>query len=298
MLRTDLAQVDLKDPVITIGNFDGVHVGHRMLLSRMKELAKGSKKPSLILTFFPPTRVLFSGAHFLASAEEKSILLSHFDPTMVIMIPFDPKFASTAKDQFVRQLEQLNPHAIIVGEDFRFGRSRIGTLNDLSVITDHLETCRLRTSGGEIVSSSRIRKLLGFGKIEEANRLLGSPYLAIGKVIKGHQRGQTIGFPTANMDVDSRKALPIGVFAVTARINGRDYKGMANVGPRPSFPDERPACEVNLFAFADQIYNKKLEVTFYSHLRNQEHFENLTKLKNQLDEDRRRALIALESLTE
>jgi len=298
MLETDLTQVDLKNPIITIGNFDGVHVGHRMLLNRMRKLARNSKKPSLVLTFFPPTRVLFSGANFLSSAEEKSILLSRFDPSMVIMIPFNPAYARTAKDQFVQQLEQLNPHAIIVGENFRFGRSRIGTLNDLSVITDHLETCRLRSSGGDIVSSSRIRKLLGLGKIEEANRLLGSPYIAIGKVIKGQKLGRTIGFPTANMDIDVRKALPIGVFAVTARIHGRNYKGMANVGPRPSFPDETPSCEVHLFAFADQIYGKKLEVTFYSHLRNQEHFEHLAVLKEQLEEDRRRALIALENLSQ
>jgi riboflavin kinase/FMN adenylyltransferase len=297
VLTTDLSQTHLENPIITIGNFDGVHVGHRMLLGRMQELAKTSGRSSAVVTFFPPTRVLFSGAKFLSSAEEKRRLLSPFNPSVVVLIPFDHTYARTAKTRFVQQLEEFNPHTLIVGEDFRFGRSRIGTLNDLSVITDRLETFRLRSSGGEVVSSSRIRKLLCLGKIEEANRLLGSPYLVIGKVIQGQKRGRTIDFPTANVDIDRKKALPIGVFAVTARVCQKKYRGMANVGPRPSFPDQPPSFEVHLFAFNGKIYGESLEVTFHSYIREQTHFKDLAALKAQLNQDRQIALTALEGLT-
>jgi len=285
--------VDLKGAVLSVGNFDGVHLGHRMLLSRMRELADAGSRPALVLTFFPPAKVVFGRATFLSSAEEKLELLSGFAPDAVAMIPFSREYARTDKAVFADQLRRLAPHAIIVGEDFRFGHDREGGLNDLSPIPDRLEAFGLKTVQGEVVKSSHIREHLAAGRIDHANALLGAAYPARGRVVRGDARGATIGFPTANVHTDERKALPVGVYAVTVDTGSGSYQGMANVGPRPSFPEEPPSLEVHLFGFSGDLYGAEITTRFHAYLRGQQRFSGVEALQAQLQRDAEAARAAL-----
>jgi riboflavin kinase/FMN adenylyltransferase len=280
-------ELELEGPVLSIGNFDGVHWGHRQLLRRMGQLAVEANRPPVVITFFPPSKVVFGDQPFLCSAQEKLLLLDEFAPAAVVMIPFSREYALTDKSVFLGQLERLEPAAIIVGEDFRFGHQRKGTLNDLSLVTGKLEVFGLEHLKGEVVKSSAIREHLAAGDVEHAALLLGEPYLVVGTVAAGDQRGRQLGFPTANLVVPERKALPLGVFSVTVETADGRYGGMANSGPRPTFPDAAPACEVHLFDFEGDLYGSELKVRFIDRIRGQQRFESLDELVARLGEDER-----------
>lgn len=289
-----LSEASVRGAVVSIGNFDGVHRGHRALLTRMRELADELGRPALVITFFPPAKVLFSGADYLSSAEEKRLLLRAFAPHTLVTVPFDIAYASTDKAEFVSDLQRLEPAAIVVGNDFRFGHQRRGTLDDLAPITPRLERFGLIEDAGQAVNSSRVRALLQESDITAANRLLGAPYLAVGEVSEGQHRGHTIGYPTANLNLPPRKALPLGVFAVTVETSLGAFGGMANVGARPSFDEPAPSLEVNLFDFQGDLYGQTLNIRFQHHLRQQRRFAGLLELKTQLarDEADARAVLA------
>ena len=221
-------------------------------------------------------------------------LFAPFEPAAVVVIPFSPEYAQTDKRVFLDQLAKLTPRTIIVGEDFRFGHKREGTLNDLSHITEKLEVFGMKKAGGEAVKSSRVRALLKEGNVSEANRLLGYAYLATGAVVEGDKRGRTIGFPTANVALPPNKVLPLGVFAVTVETDAGTFGGMANVGPRPSFPDAPPSLEVHLFNFSGDLYGESVTVSFEHFLRGQRKFSGLEELKAQLSDDMVQAKAYLE----
>jgi len=286
----------LEGCVLCIGNFDGVHLGHQLLLRRMQHVALKLGVPSVILTFFPPAKVVFRGKPYLSSAEEKLYLLSAFNPDAVVMIPFSSAYAQTPKDTFLRELEQLSPKHLVIGDDFRFGYKRSGGLDDLQHVTQRLEVFSLERLEEEPIKSSHIRELLLGGQVGEARRFLGYSYLAFGKVIEGDKRGRTIGFPTANLELLPEKALPLGVFAVRAETPAGRFDGMANVGPRPSYPDAPPALEVHLFDFDGDLYGQTLRVSFEHFLRGQKKFGGLAELTAQLTEDKQRAAEALKKL--
>lgn len=279
--------------VLAIGNFDGVHVGHRALLRRMRERADAEGRPSGVLTFFPPAKAFFAGTPHLSSRAEKITLLRPFDPTAVAVVRFDADYALTEADAFLEELRGLRPHTIVVGEDFRFGRDRRGGLDELQHVPERMEVFRLLLDGEEPIKSSRIRTHLAAGEMLEVERLLGAPYLAHGRVVPGDRRGAEIGFPTANLDVPEGKALPHGVFAVRVDGSRSRHDGMANVGPRPSFPDAAPRLEVHLFAFEGDLYGEELTVHFLEHLRGQRRFGGLEDLTRQLARDREAAVAAL-----
>ncbi len=289
----DLTEPNLKGVMLCIGNFDGVHRGHRGLLNRMTDLAHRHGAPSLVVTFFPPAKVLFGHATYLSSEREKLDLIAGFDPTAVVMIPFTKEYAATDKVIFVDQLRRLAPHTIVVGEDFRFGHGRAGNLNDLSPIATRLEVFGLITHHGEVVKSSRVREHLARGDVGRANALLGEPYRATGEVVHGEKRGRTIGYPTANVATGPRKALPPGVFAVTVTTELGEFGGMAAVGVKPMFPDEPPTLEVYLFDFAGDLYGQQVTVFFHEFMREQASFASLDLLKTALAEDERRTRAAL-----
>ncbi len=324
LLTADLArlaeQPELLGGVVVIGNFDGVHLGHRTLLRRMRDLSDGRDLRSIVVTFFPPAKVLFQGSSYLSSAREKIELLSAYAPDAIVTVPFDLTYAQTPKEAFVGQLASLRPSTVIVGEDFRFGHKRAGGLADLEAPGRAVEVFGLVEHAGEPVKSTRIRAHLADGEIASANDLLGAPYRASGAVVEGDRRGRTIGFPTANLDVDPRKALPKGVFAVRARVRGAAtadplpgppqtreaaangarsaapsgwMNGMANVGARPSFPGAPPSLEVHLFDVDLDLYGAELEVVFHVHLRRARTFDGLDDLTAQLERDRSNARAAL-----
>ena len=280
-------------PVLAIGNFDGVHVGHRALLARMREIADAEGRTAAVVTFFPPAKVLFAGASYLSSREEKLSLLTGFAPDAVAMVPFTHEYAATDKAEFLAQLASLSPRAIVVGEDFRFGRGREGGLDDLQHVPERLEVFRLLHDDHGPVKSSRIREHLASGEVEAAADLLGAPYLATGTVVRGEERGRTIQVPTANLDLPPEKALPVGVFAVRAETPAGSFGGMANVGPRPSFPGAPPALEAHLFEFDGDLYGATVTVHFLSLLRRQRRFDGLADLRAQLERDRQDALARL-----
>ena len=286
-------ELTLKGCVLCIGNFDGVHLGHQLLLRRMQHVALKLETPSVILTFFPPAKVVFRGKPYLSSAEEKLHLMSAFSPNAVVMTPFSLEYAQTPKEHFLRELERLNPKHLIVGDDFRFGHARSGGLDDLQHITERLEVFSLERLEEEPIKSSHIRELLQAGHVAEARRFLGYSYLAFGKVIEGDKRGRTIGFPTANLELPPEKALPLGVFAVRVETPSGRFDGMANVGPRPSYPDAPPALEVHLFDFDGDLYGQTLRVSFEHFLRGQKRFSGLDELTAQLSEDKKRAVQSL-----
>ena len=287
----------VQEGVLSIGNFDGVHLGHRALLARMRELADADGRPTVIVTFFPPAKVLFGDATYLTDADEKAELLAEFAPTAVVTVPFTHAFAKTDKDAFAGQVARLRPASIVVGEDFRFGRNRSGGLDDLREATARLDVFGLETHGGAPVKSSQIREHLAAGEIGEANTLLARPYRATGTVVRGQQRGASIGWPTANVDVPERKALPKGVFAVRVRHEDHIYEGMANSGPRPSFPEAPPALEVHLFEFDGDLYGSTTRVFFHAFLRGQRRFGGLEELKAQLARDAAAATDALRGVS-
>lgn len=278
---------------LCIGNFDGVHLGHQLLLKRLQHVAAKIGVPSVVLTFFPPAKVVFRGKPYLSSAEEKLYLLRAFKPDAVVMAPFSLEYAQTPKEVFLSEVGRLKPKHLIVGEDFRFGRSRSGGLDDLQHVTERLEVFSLERLEERVIKSSHIRELLRAGHVEEARKFLGYSYLAFGEVIRGDQRGRTIGFPTANMALPPEKALPLGVFAVRVETPAGCFEGMANVGPRPSYPDAPPSLEVHLFDFEGDLYGQTLQVSFEAFLRSQRKFSGLDDLKAQLGRDREAARAAL-----
>ena len=291
-----LTELDLKGVMLSIGNFDGVHRGHRELLGRMRELGRRHGAPTVVVTFFPPARVVFGNATYLSSEREKLDLLAAFEPTAVVMIPFSREYARTDKAVFVDQLRRLAPHTIVVGQDFRFGHERAGNLNDLSPIATRLEAFGLVTHEGEVVKSSRVREHLEKGDVERANALLGAPYRATGAVVHGEKRGRDIGYPTANVATGERKALPPGVFAVTTTTPLGTFGGMAAVGSKPMFPDEPPTLEVNLFGFDGDLYGREVTVFFHAFIREQQRFAGLDELRAALARDEAEVRAALDRL--
>lgn len=271
--------------VIAIGNFDGVHRGHQLLLGRMQEAAADEAKASLIISFHPPSKTVFLGEPYLTSDTEKLEHFAHYQPSAVVLVPFNRAYAKTDKQVFLSELERLDPHHIIVGEDFRFGHQRSGGLDDLSHVTRRLEVFSLKLLGDEPIKSSHIRSLLKAGQVEEARRFLGYSYRATGEVIEGDRRGRQIGFPTANLATPEQKALPLGVFTVRCETPFGTFYGMANVGTRPTFPDAAPSLEVHLFDFSGDLYGKQVKVSFEHFLRAQKRFAGLDELKAQLARD-------------
>ncbi len=281
--------LDLRGCALCIGNFDGVHLGHQLLLRRLQEVAAETGAPGVVITFFPPAKVVFRGKPYLSSAAEKLYLLGAFNPDAVVMTPFSLAYAETPKEHFLGELARLRPKHLIVGEDFRFGHRRTGGLDDLQHVTERLEVFSLERLEEEPIKSSHIRELLQAGRVEEARRFLGYSYLVFGKVVQGDKRGRTIGFPTANLELSPEKALPLGVFAVTAETPQGRFTGMANVGPRPSYPDAPPALEVHLFDFDGDLYGQTLRVSFEYFLRAQKKFSGLDALTAQLTKDKDQA---------
>jgi riboflavin kinase / FMN adenylyltransferase len=326
-LRERLADVVTRGAVIALGNFDGVHAGHRALLAHAGDLARREGAPWLVVSFFPPAKVLFGGSSYLASREEKRLLLAELGPAEIVVIPFSRECAATPAEDFVAALTALAPTAIVVGEDFRFGRGRAGATEDLGRAAPRVEVLRLVSIGGEVVKSSAIREALEEGDLARANAMLGAPYLVVGEVVAGDRRGRSIGVPTANLAAAPGKALPHGVFAVTVDVpaaalagadarrsaapggvaldrdhdggggnGGRRYGGMANVGPRPSFESEAPSLEAHLFGFAGDLYGHEVRVRLHARLRGQERFAGLDALKAQLARDAEAARVVLAQL--
>ncbi|WP_339096722.1 riboflavin biosynthesis protein RibF [Deinococcus sp. VB343] len=274
------------ETVIAIGSFDGVHLGHQALLAQLKAKAREYRVPSVVYTFDPPTRVLTQGVEFLSTLPEKLDLLRLYGIDETIAVPFTAEFAARPKDAFLDDLRVMRPRAIVVGEDFHFGKARAGGVADLRGVVGDVVSLPMHQLGGDDIKSTRIRALLRDGDVEGAARLLGRPYDAQGVVVRGDQLGRTIGWPTANLRVSEGKLLPLGVFAVIVLDDKeRRWHGMANIGMRPTVGGTERRFEVNLFDFEGDLYGEELQVRFVSRLRGEQKFSGLDELRSQLGRD-------------
>lgn len=284
MLFSEVADVPKGAKVVAVGSFDGVHLGHQHLLHQALAEAKSLHQPLLVYTFDPPTKVFTRGEGFLMDLTEKVEALRALGVELILAVAFNEAFAKRKAEEFLEDLRKLGASRIYVGEDFRFGRGRSGGPEDLAQVAP-VRTVPLLTLGGEPVKSSRIRALLQEGRVEEARHLLGRPYGAYGVVVEGEKLGRKLGFPTANLAVHPNKVLPPGVFAVEAQGAFGRYKGVANVGTRPTVNGSERRLEVHLLGFAGDLYGEEMRLVFLKRLREERRFASLEELKAQIAKD-------------
>lgn len=282
--------------VLAIGNFDGVHLGHRALLARLKARACELAVPASVMTFEPHPRELFTPAQAparLTSLREKLALLEASGVDQVYVCHFTRRLADLTADQFVRRLlvNGLAVRYLMVGDDFRFGRGREGDFSLLQRAGEQagfgVEAMVTVDLDGERVSSSAVRETLAIGDLEHAARLLGRPYRISGRVVHGDRIGRQLGFPTVNIQL-KRKCLPLtGVFTVrVSGLDGGEWPGAANLGVRPTLgAGLRPILEVHLLDFDRQIYGAHLTVHFLHQLRKEAKFDSLAALRAQIAQD-------------
>ncbi len=285
-----------------MGTFDGVHLGHRKILEMMKQLCSQHKIPSVLVTFWPHPRIVLkrdnNKLRLLNTIYERKILLAETGINHLLIQKFSREFAALNFNEFVQQVlvEQLGMRYLIIGYDHHFGHRREGNLENVQLLGKKMGFEVKKINALSInetnISSTKIRKLLQNGQIEQANKYLSSPYLLIGKVIKGDKIGRKIGFPTANIQVENPyKLIPKqGVYAVKVKVSEQQYCGMLNIGTRPtiSITQTNKRLEVNLFDFNEDIYNQEIKLYFYQRIRNEQKFQNLDELKKQLEIDKQK----------
>ena len=281
---------------LTIGNFDGVHLGHQQLL--LETIKKGKKLniPSCVYTFEPSPRTLLA-PHLktprIMSWQEKIEAIFSKGVDYVVVEEFSAAFAQHHADWFALEVIQkrLQAQVVTVGYDFRYGRARAGTVQELRKSLPAVEVTQIAAhkEGVDIISSSKIRELLLDGKVAQAGQFLGAPYCLRGVVVAGDQRGRKIGFPTANLETGADLIPETGVYAVQAQINrGIWYNAMVNLGTRPTFGGRRFQIEVHIFDFSEDIYGDEVSIRFFKRIRAERRFDSPQKLKNQLEMDKKK----------
>ncbi|MFM8592520.1 MAG: bifunctional riboflavin kinase/FAD synthetase [Sphingomonadales bacterium] len=295
---------DFTRAVITIGTFDGVHCGHRQVLSELTTTAKEVGGESVIVTFHPhPRKVVSSailGIRLINTLEERLKLFATLSVDHVVVVPFTDAFANLTAEQYIADflVQKFKPHTIITGYDHQFGRDRSGNFELLqqmaTTFSYHVEEIPKHVLESISISSTRIREALLHSEIEKANRLLGYPFFFSGTVVHGNKIGRTIGYPTANLRVeDSEKIVPgNGIYAVYAQPQYYDspLKGMMSIGFRPTVDGKNRVVEVNLFGFDEDIYDQTLTVHVHRYMRSEKKFENLQALIEQLHLDKANSL--------
>lgn len=288
----------VKNAIVTIGTFDGVHIGHRKIIARLKELAAAAGGETVLLTFFPHPRMILhpedEDIKLITTMAEKAGLLEQIGVDHLIITPFSRDFSNQSAEEYIRDIlvNQIGTKKIVIGYDHRFGKDRQGGLQDLLALAPeyHYEVVEIAEQdiNDVAISSTRIRKALLDGDIEIANECLGYPFFITGKVIRGDQIGRTLGYPTANLMVEERyKLIPSdGIYAVKVHIDGQSYKGMAYIGHRPTINGMTRNIEVNIFDFSQDIYNKTLRMEFLHFVREDIKFASLAELVVQLGKDK------------
>ncbi|MEO6178001.1 MAG: bifunctional riboflavin kinase/FAD synthetase [Flavobacterium circumlabens] len=290
-----------KKTILTLGTFDGVHIGHKKILERITQNTENGKYESLVLTFFPHPRMVLqekSEIKLLNTISEKTKLLEQTGIENLVIHPFNESFSRLTAEEFVHSIlvDQFHIQKIIIGHDHRFGRNRTADINDLIAFGKEYGFEVEQISAEEIqdvsVSSTKIRKALDEGNIALANDYLGYAYFLTGEVVKGKQLGRTIGFPTANIQIeeDYKKIPKNGVYVVQTLINGKEIFGMMNIGFNPTVNGERQTIEVHLFDFDADIYGHKIEVSLLNYLREEQKFGSVELLKEQLNQDKKTAM--------
>jgi riboflavin kinase / FMN adenylyltransferase len=308
MLKTMQIHQDLDEiphihhPVVTIGTFDGVHLGHQKILNRLREIAKAIDGETVLVSFWPHPRMVLNpdnhDVRLLSSFEEKIDLLNEHGINHLISIPFTKSFSQTSSQAFIEDIliRKIGTRKLVIGYDHRFGRGREGGFEHLMANQGkygfELEEISRQDIDNNGVSSTKIRTALEIGDISTANAFLGRPYELRGIVMKGEQIGRSIGFPTANINVPNpHKLIPMdGVYVVEIEWHGNRREGIMNIGKRPTLNGHNQTVEVHVFDFEGNLYGKQLKVYFHHFLRKEKKFDSLEALKAQIEKDKMAAL--------
>jgi len=288
----------LKNAVVTIGTFDGVHVGHRKIISGIKDLADETGGETVLLTFFPHPRMILhpedESLKMINTINEKAEMLEQIGIDHLIITPFSRDFSNQSPEDYIRDVlvNKIGTKKIVIGYDHRFGKDRQGGFADLQRLGpvygfDIVEIPEQDISEVAI-SSTRVREALLNGAIELANAFLGYPFFITGTVVRGDQIGRQIGYPTANIVIDEKyKLIPLdGIFAVKVKTGDTIYNGMAYIGTRPTINGVTRNIEVNIFDFDKEIYNEQIRMEFYHFIRGDMKFASLDELKEQIRKDK------------
>ncbi|WP_231961654.1 bifunctional riboflavin kinase/FAD synthetase [Urechidicola croceus] len=282
---------------MTIGTFDGVHIGHQKIIEQLLNASKKKKETSVLLTFFPHPRMVLqkdSNIKLINTIEEKSKLLEKLGLNELIIHPFNRDFSRLTAFEFVRDIlvNKLNISKLIIGYDHHFGKNREGNFEQLKEYGEmfgfEVEEIPAQNLNDIAVSSTKIRRALEEGLIEKANNYLGYNFMLSGEVVKGNNLGTKIGFPTANISIkEDYKLIPkTGVYAVKSTIDSITYYGMMNIGNRPTIEGKHQTIEVNFFEVDINLYNRTIEIELLSFLRDEQKFESIDNLKNQIQKDK------------
>lgn len=285
-----------KKTILTLGTFDGVHIGHKKILERVIQNTENKEYESLVLTFFPHPRMVLNGQSeikLLNTIAEKIYLLEKIGIQNLVIHPFDESFSRLTAEEFVKTVlvDKFHIQKIIIGYDHRFGRNRTANIDDLITFGKQygfeVEQISVQEINDVSVSSTKIRKALSEGNMALANEYLGYDYFLTGTIFKGKQLGRTIGFPTANLKIEENyKLIPKnGVYIVKSIINQRTVFGMMNIGFNPTVAGENLSIEIHYFDFDADLYNQKVSVSILKYLRPEQKFESVTLLKEQLEKD-------------
>lgn len=295
----------VKSAVVTIGTFDGVHIGHRKIISGIKEIADAIDGETVILTFFPHPRMILhpedESLKLITTITEKAQLMEELGVDHLIITPFSRDFSNQTAESYIRDVlvNKIGTKKIVIGYDHRFGKDRQGGLEDLQrlgpVYGFEVVEIPEQDINEVAISSTRIRNALLNGEIELANSFLSYPFFITGTVIRGDQIGRQLGYPTANIVVEEKyKLIPTdGIFAVTVSVAGNQYKGMAYIGTRPTVNGLTRNIEVNIFDFDQEIYNQAIRMEFHHYVRGDVKFASLDDLKVQLAKDKEDVLALL-----
>lgn len=297
----------LENAVVTSGTFDGVHLGHQKIVKRLKEIASKNGGETVVITFWPHPRLILKpgddSLRLLTTFEEKADILKQQGIQHLLRLTFTKEFSQITSLMFIKNIlvDTIGTKKLVIGYDHRFGNNREGSFEQLKVNAPtygfEVEEIERQDVDHIGVSSSKIRHALENGDVETANHFLGRPYSITGSVVKGDKLGRILGYPTANIELDSRhKLIPSdGIYAVTVRHESVLYKGMLYIGNRPTVNGTKRVIEVNLFNFSKIIYGENLTAYFHSLIRLDSKFNDLEALKQQLHNDKFKALAALEN---
>ncbi|CAN5529724.1 bifunctional riboflavin kinase/FAD synthetase [soil metagenome] len=284
--------------VVTSGTFDGVHVGHQKILSRLKEIAQKNKGETVILTFWPHPRFVLNpdddSLKLLTTFEEKTSLLKDIGIDHLVSIPFTKSFSQMSSEDFIKKIlvDKIGTKKLVIGYDHRFGKNREGSFehlkNNAASYGFEVEEISRKDIDHVTVSSTKVRKALEDGDMNIARDFLGRFYSLTGMVIPGDQRGRIINFPTANLVVKEKyKLIPAdGTYAVKVIFQGNIFKGMLNIGFRPTFGGQDKTIEVHILDFNENIYQQNLTINFVEMIRKEMKFKNLSDLQDQLVKDK------------
>lgn len=284
--------------VLTIGNFDGVHLGHQALFNEVISRARAIHGTAVAMTFEPhPARVLQNNGHppLITLGEQKVELIRRTGLDALVLVHFTPKFAAITAEQFLEDIlvRRIGMRTFVVGGDYAFGRNREGNIEYLRSASERLgfelvvaDWIQAQLEGAGRISSTRIRELVQAGNVREARRLLGRPYQVRGTVLHGRDRGgKLLGCPTANLKLQDELAPKTGIYAVTVEHEGTTHPGVANIGWSPTFDDHQFTVEIHLLDFSGDLYDRQIRVNFVERIRDEKKFSGIGELAEQIQRD-------------